>query len=1116
MTERAKITAAIAALEAQRAALGDAVVATALGPLHARLAALSGDAGDTSSAQRLRPVTILFTDVVGSTAIASRLDPEEIHQVMDEALRRFTAVVQGHQGRVLQYTGDGFLAAFGAEEAHENDAENAVRAGLAIIETARRVADDNAARSLPGFAVRVGLDTGPVLLGGGLEAQNSIRGNAVNLAARMEQSAPTGGLRISHNTFAQVRGVFDVTEEPELRVKGIDAPVRSYLVQRAKPRAFRMAARGIDGVETRMVGRDAELAQLRDAFDALYAAGDRDTAPGLHAITVVADAGLGKSRLLYEFESEVHLEPRSFYLFKGRALPQTRQQPYALLRDVFAWRLQIADDDAADVARHKLFAGLAPLFDEDGESHVHLLGHLIGFDFSASPHLRGILGDPAQIRARAFHAAAQAMRRMAARGGAPVLVLLDDLHWADDGSLDFIQYLVATNRDMPLLLIGGARPQLLVRRPNWFIEMAAALPHAGRIDLLPLGRERSGDLADALLHKLADAPAALRELITGTSDGNPFFMEEIVKMLLDEGGIVAGNAGEWRIAAERLLTIQVPSTLTGVLQTRLDGLAPAERIALQQASVIGYVFWDSAVGALDTHSPAALSPLAEREFVVAQPTSVFSNAHEFTFQHHLLHQFTYDSVLKRQKREYHARAAAWLAKLSIDRSTEYLGAIAGHYERAADAAQAARYYTLAAESAAARAARESALDHVAHGLALLPADDLATRWRLLLTREKLLAFGDDRARHEADLNALSELAEALADDARRAQAALCRATMQVNGGDYSAAEVTCRRALMLAERAGARSIAGRTCAELSISVRRMGRFDEARAIVEQGLAMRHEDRAVEASLLISFDAVLNEQGDMGLGLRTRERSLALARELGDKSSEAIVLNNLGDSHIRLGDYREAQRYFTECIGLARTLGRPDREAIAVLNLAAVAHLQGDDATAVGHARAAADMAAALGARDLEAAASLPLGLAELGLGHHAAAQAALERSRDLFILNAGPHLALEPSAGLALVSLAQGRLAQAVAAVEPVLDHLSGGGRLDGTEEPFRIRWACHQVLERAGDPRAPAVLEAMHADLQARAAGIGDTLSRQRFLDDVPHHRAIVAAWQAVPARAT
>ncbi len=468
-SEREQLESVIRGLEAQRELLGDAFVDAGLAPLRARLAALAEEAAGDASApgQALRLVTILFLDVVGSTQLSQHLDPEDIHAVMDGALARCTAVVETHHGKVLQYAGDNLLAVFGADEAREDDAERAVRCGLALLAEGRTLGDEVRRRHRhEGFGVRVGIHTGGVLLGGGVDGDSTIRGIAVNVAARMEQTAPPGGLRISHDTWQQVRGAFDVEPQAPIAVKGVDAPVVTYLVQRARPRAFRSAGRGVEGVQTRMVGRDAELAALEDALASVVA--DRR----LVMVTVVAEAGLGKSRLLLEFERRLGNGCADLRILRGRATPQTPGQPYGLLRDTLAWQLQIADGDRMEDAKRKAEAGIAPWFvDDDGpalaQAHAHLLGHLIGLDFGDSPHVAGIRDDPRQIRNRAFHAAARMLCRSACTDCAALVLLLEDLHWADDGSLDFLNHLLEVGRELPLLVVALTRPILFERRPDF-------------------------------------------------------------------------------------------------------------------------------------------------------------------------------------------------------------------------------------------------------------------------------------------------------------------------------------------------------------------------------------------------------------------------------------------------------------------------------------------------------------------------------------------------------------------------------------------------------------------------------------------------------------------------
>jgi class 3 adenylate cyclase len=369
------LRAAIAALESQRGTLGDVVLDLATAPLRTRMAGLLRPAG----VQR-RQVTVLFADVVGSTAMAQALEAEDTLDVLGGALRRMADIVQAHHGRVLRFTGDGVKAGFGMDEAREDDADRAVRAGLAMLVAGREHAAQ--ARRLHGvedFAVRVGVHTGDVALGAGIEADNTAVGAAVNIAARMEQSAPPGALRISHDTWNHVRGLFDVEAQPPLQVKGVDTPMQTYLVRAALNRHVAGVERGLLGLSTPMVGRGDELRRLLHAVARV-----RETRQ-LQTLTLVGDAGLGKSRLLREWLAALSAEPSGCQVMAVRSQPDGMLRPWGLLRSLLAVQFAVADTDSAEVARQKVEEGLSPWFDERSERQAQLIGQLSGLDFGDSP-----------------------------------------------------------------------------------------------------------------------------------------------------------------------------------------------------------------------------------------------------------------------------------------------------------------------------------------------------------------------------------------------------------------------------------------------------------------------------------------------------------------------------------------------------------------------------------------------------------------------------------------------------------------------------------------------------------------------------------------------------------
>ena len=1036
------------------------------------------------------------------------LDPEDIHSIVGDALHRFSAVVQAHQGRVLQYAGDTMLAAFGADGAHEDDAENAVAAGLGLVAEAKLIAVEvEASHRVGGFNVRIGINTGPVLLGGGVDEDGSIRGITVNVAARMQQNAPDGGLRITHDTYRHVRGVFDVAEQPAIVVKGMEEPLRSYLVQRAKPRAFRLERRGVEGVECRMVGRDAELKRLTDAFEDVI---EDET---LSRITIVGDAGIGKSRLLDELSNQVELLPREVFVFQGRAATHGEMLPYGVVRDIFFWRFQIEDSETPGDARRKFVAALTNTFGAAADEHAALLGQLIGLDFGASPFISGIAGDPKQIRDRAFHSATQYFRALAAID--PVMVQLEDLHWADEGSLDFVNHLAHTCRDLPMLIVCAARPALFERRPLW----GSGQGNHERIDLAPLARRSSRELADALLQKLVQPYTALRELITGGAEGNPFYMEELTKMLIDDGVIVVGSDA-WQVVPERLARVHVPPTLVGVLQARIDALPAAEKRAMQVASAVGHVFWSDALRTIDPALVDALPALMSRELIYGRETTAFEGVGEYVFKHHVLHQVTYEGVLKRDRREFHGRCAEWLVLQQGERVSEHRALVAQHYEKAGDLALASRYFRLAGEDAVRSYGNAAAIDHFGRALALAPEDDAAERYGLLRSRVHVLAATGRRDAQRADAEQLQLLADRLGDGARRAYAAGQLARYAFHTADYQRAAIEGERGVVLASAAHG-PIAGLDAHSFWVNaLRQMGRYDEAQIEAEKlaACALALGDQEAYLRVMASLWGIAVVRGQYGVALDYFHRGLASARERGDRANESAVLASMGDVQRCLGNFKEAIEFGIEATRIYNEIGITTYEAVTQLNIATAMRLAGDAPGALERATRAFEMGRSANDADLCAAGAMVIGDARHALGDLVGADASYREGLALYRQVGREMMAMECLTGLARVARSAGHDKAAVDAIGEVVGYLDGGGTVDGTEDPIGIHLACHELLGEAGLD-GERFLRDGHALLMKRAEPLGPD-DREGFLHRVPSHLALLEAFEsraaaAVPAAA-
>ncbi len=399
-TEREKLEQAIAIQESMRGTIPDDVIDVAIAAIREQLAELK----PAQSIEQRKQITVLFADLSGFTPMAERMDVEDVGQIMSAYFAAVTPAISKYGGIIEKFIGDAVMAVFGLPQAHENDPENGVRAALemqqALVELNERMTAEWGFR----LGMRIGVNTGPVVaryLGGAQERDFTVVGDTVNLTNRLETAAPVGGVLISHNTYRHVRGVFDVLEQEPLQVKGKARPVHTYLVQQAKPRAFRMLTRGVAGIETRMVGRDVELLMLQNMFrDAIEDA-------EVHVVTVVGDAGVGKSRLLYEFEKWIELLPEDIWYFKGRATPETEAMPYGLIRHMFAHRFEILESDSAAEVREKFRAGMAATLNSD---QADLVGQLLGLDFSASP------GSPGPVGQRVFRGAGNSLSDQVSAG----------------------------------------------------------------------------------------------------------------------------------------------------------------------------------------------------------------------------------------------------------------------------------------------------------------------------------------------------------------------------------------------------------------------------------------------------------------------------------------------------------------------------------------------------------------------------------------------------------------------------------------------------------------------------------------------------------------------------
>ena len=533
------------------------------------------------AASERRPLTILFADIAGSTAIAEKLDPEDWTVIVGEALGRLNMVAARYDGTVARLMGDGVLVFFGAPVAHEDDPERAVRCGLDMVrEVAAGIdADAHVGHGVP-LQVRVGINTGPVVVGmvGGIIAQEyTAMGDAVNIAARMQAAAPPGGVLITAATYKFVAPLVEAADAGPLELKGKTEPVHAFHVTALRRGA--VTARGLgDEVHSAMIGRDPQLARLRDAFAVVRARQGR-------VASVLGEPGIGKSRLLAELRAHVDATDPSARWIEARCLSYGRTLPYHLILDLVRSCIGVAPSADEPEIRAALEARMKLLFGEDWADPYMYLGHLLSIQLAPEVRARVSTLEFETVK-RYVSSLIHVVRALGASG--PVVLACEDLHWADAASVNVLLQLLPLANELPLLIVATSR--LDRESEGWRLVSSVRDTFGDALIELRLDRLSGDDtriLVANLLH-IESLPLATRDHILEKAEGNPFFVEEVIRMLIDRGAIV--REGERWVATAKVGDVEIPDTLQGLLLARIDRLPAESKRTLRVAAVIGRQF----------------------------------------------------------------------------------------------------------------------------------------------------------------------------------------------------------------------------------------------------------------------------------------------------------------------------------------------------------------------------------------------------------------------------------------------------------------------------------------------------------------------------------------------
>jgi class 3 adenylate cyclase/tetratricopeptide (TPR) repeat protein len=798
---------------------------------------------DTSAATReeRKVITVLFADLVGFTSRSERLDPEDVRATLTPYFARLREELERRVGTVEKFIGDAVMAVFGAPATHEDDPERAVRAALAIRDA---IAEMNEQEPELDLHVRIGINTGEALVSLGanpLQGEGMAAGDVVNTAARLQSAAPVDGILVGEATRRATERAIDYREHEPVEAKGKTDPVEAWEALEARSHY------GIDltrRVDTSLVGRERELALLRDALDRAR----HQDEPQL--VTLVGEPGIGKSRLVHELSVHIEHMPDLITWRQGRCLPYGEGVSYWALGEIVKAEAGILETDPDEEAAGKLDRMVTELVGEPDERGwvARHLRPLVGLAQERGAGGEG--SDEAQAAWRRF------LESLAERR--PTVLIVEDLHWADEGLLDFLDYLIDWTRDVPLLVLGTARPELLSRRPDW----GGGKLNAATISLAPLSDEETARLLAALLDR-AVLPAEFQSALLDRAGGNPLYAEEFARM-------AAGRSSTDLTGAE------LPGSVQGIIAARLDGLDPSDKALLHDAAVVGKTFWLGAVSAITGRDPSELGrrlhDLERSRFIRRARRSSVGGESEYGFLHLLVRDVAYGQIPRGERADKHRAAADWIGSLGGERLEDRAELLAHHYGSALELARAAGRDTTDLElptRLALRAAGDRAL-----GLAAYAAAERAYRGAVELWPEDdperpllLLQYGRSLEMHrEAGADVYAEARDALltaGDVENAALAELHIGEMTWRSGRGKEAEEHYDRAQTLIE----------------------GRPPS----IEVGQAKAH----VAKYLMVS--------GRSSTGIPVGREALAVADALDSDDIRTSALNSIGTARINLGD-----------------------------------------------------------------------------------------------------------------------------------------------------------------------------------------------------------------------
>ncbi|MBI5361362.1 MAG: tetratricopeptide repeat protein [Planctomycetes bacterium] len=903
----------------------------------------------------LKNVTIIFADVKGFTSLSEKLLPDEVKDVMDECFAGMEKEIKGNGGVVDKYIGDCVMALFGAPVAHENDPQRAVKAAIGMQASLQRFAKK--LMSERGFSInmRVGINTGKVLAGnvGKDFSDFTVMGDAVNLASRLEHMAPVGGILISHNTYKHVRKHFLFKKVGPVEVRGLQRQVDVYEVLGEKELAPILFTFDVAGVKPSMIGREREITTLKSIFKEVM----EEKYPKI--VMMTGAHGVGKSRLIYEFAKYMEGLPDAVYYRVGKGA-ENSPSSYWIISEILKSHLDISPEDGIEGMEEKIYTtilGYTPNKTEALEI-THFVGNLMGLPLNDSPILKPYKDNPKLLQQLMFKSLVTLFTLSSRK--TPLIIVAEDIHWADPGTLDALTYVAMAIENAPVMILTTAREDQFPAKDTF----CKNLPNFITITLAPLSEKYSARLVNEILVRVKEIPERLISQVIKKAEGNPYYIEEIIKDLIERNIISTINETlpdgtskeKWFIKEEALTELVVPETLEGLIQTRIDRLPDIDKVLLQEASIVGRDFWESVLMSLEKKlyedNPGLVLPpmhqrivgIEQKEFVYQKPISSFTDDTEYTFKHTFTRDVIYSTIPGKVKKNFHGVVAAWLKDRTKDSSEKYASLLAFHYENAAQPDIAKDFYLKAAE--AAKEVHDN-IKAIAMYKKVLELNKDGDKDFFRKTKKPIAELYAIIGRFDDALIYLNELLDIETDMAERADLLADIGKVYERKGEYQLSlknYTQGKEQILSLPKKTVGIVMGKILNGMAGSYLRRGENDFSLASATESFNMLKEQfgddqnpkvMRVLAETLNIIGVVLQQKGDFTPAMDNFKKAMTLNEKISNAHGVSVNMNNIGIIHLMQGELDEAKVYYERSLDLAEKVGDMIQKANALSNVGIV-------------------------------------------------------------------------------------------------------------------------------------------------------------------------------------